>query len=467
MGATSKQRVSESDHSRRPMSRRSFLATLLVGTGGAVLAACGAAPSTGGTAPTTAGAQAPAAGAEKVALRWSMWSATPEEKAIWDELAADVTKAFPNITVTLETAAFADHFSKLQTQLASQTEPDLIAMQSLRTPVFAARKAMRPLSPFIEADPEVNADDFFPAIREGLSFNGELYGFAYDLGPIMMYFNKDLFTAAGVPIPSSTEPMSWDQFREAAIKLSKPDQGQYGFVIQPGITGVVPWLWSGGGDYLNEDASATPLDSPESLAALEFLIGLITKDKAAAPITDLANTQFASEAFYSGKIGMVANGPWNFVNVRKNAAFAWDIMPMPAGSAGSVTWVAGSGFTISNTTKHPEEAWQALKVITSTESLKKTAAAGRGYPARQSAVSAFVDPTQPPEHVATVEGILTNTLAKTRFFRTTTTWQETEVMLTQEFNPVFLGQASVAETIAKVKPKFDELLQKHQQLLGQ
>ncbi len=395
-----------------------------------------------------------------------MWSASEAETAVWEDLANDVNVAYPNITVKLETTSFADYWDKLQTQLASGTEADIVAMQSLRMPVFAARDALQPLKPFIDADSEVNADDFFTPIANGLSFKDELYAFGYDLGPIMLIYNKDMFEAKGVELPSATEPMSWDVFREKAAALSDAANGEYGYVIQPNFTSTIPWLWSGGGDYMNEEETECLLNTPESLDALNFVVTMITEDQIAAPITDLANTQFASEAFNSGKIGMTQNGPWQFVNLRKDAAFAFDIAPLPAGPAGSVTWVAGSGFGISKDTKNADAAWKALKVITSTDSLMKTAKAGRGYPARKSAVPAFVDPSAPPEHVDVVESILANEISKSRFLETTTTWQETEVMLTQDFNPIFLGDQSVEDVVANVVPKFNDLLERHQELLN-
>jgi multiple sugar transport system substrate-binding protein len=410
---------------------------------------------------------APRVGAQDdpVELRWSMWSASEAETAVWEDLANDVNVAHPNITVKLETTSFSDYWDKLQTQLASGTEADIVAMQSLRMPVFAARDALQPLKPFIDADPDVNVDDFFKPISNGLSFKDELYAFGYDLGPIMLIYNKDMFEAKGVDLPSPTEPMSWDQFRETATALTDAANGEYGYVIQPNFTSTIPWLWSGGGDYMNEEETESLLNTPESLEALNFVVSMITEDEIAAPITDLANTQFAPEAFNSGKIGMTQNGPWQFVNLRKDAAFAFDIAPLPAGPAGSVTWVAGSGFGISNTTKNADAAWKALKVITSTDSLMKTAAAGRGYPARQSAVPAFIDPSAPPENVDVVESILANDVAQSRFLQTTTTWQETEVMLTQDFNPIFLGDQSVEEVVENVVPKFNDLLERHQELL--
>jgi ABC-type glycerol-3-phosphate transport system substrate-binding protein len=164
---------------------------------------------------------------------------------------------------------------------------------------------------------------------------------------------------------------------------------------------------------------------------------------------------------------MMVDGPWQFVNVRSSAKFDWDVAPFPAGKAGSVTWVAGSGFGLSQATKYPDETWKALSVITNKASLEKVAKAGRGYPGRQSAVPAFTNPGVKPENVAVVQKILAGDVGTVRFYRTTTTWQETEVMLMQEFNPIFLGQLSVNDMVAKVKPKFDDLLKKHQGLLNQ
>jgi multiple sugar transport system substrate-binding protein len=216
---------------------------------------------------------------------------------------------------------------------------------------------------------------------------------------------------------------------------------------------------------MNDEETECTLGSPESLEALNFIYQLVTEDQAVTPLTDLANANFHREAFNSGTVGMQQDGPWQFVNTRREATFNWDVAPIPQGSAGSITTVNGSGFGISNTTEHPEAAWQALKVITSTASLEKVARAGRGYPARQSAVPAFVDPSQPPEHVEMVERILTGEVAAVRPFKSTTTWQEIVVMLTRDFVPILLGEQTPEEIVENVVPQFNDLLERHQELL--
>jgi maltose-binding protein MalE len=109
----------------RAMNRRDFLrmgGAGLAGVGLLGVGACGG----GGTSGT---------------LRWSMWSDTPEETKVWKDLAKDVHEKYPDITVKLETVTFADYWDKLTTQIASENEADIVAMQSLRMPGYAARRS--------------------------------------------------------------------------------------------------------------------------------------------------------------------------------------------------------------------------------------------------------------------------------------------------------------------------------------
>ena len=394
-----------------------------------------------------------------VTLRWSMWSDTPEEAKIWQGLADRVTKKYPDIKVKLETTTFQNYWDKLQTQIASQTQADIVSMQAQRMPGFAARGALQSMQDRLDSG-DLDFKDFFPVIEDALSYKDEVQALAYDLGPPLLYYNKDLFKKAGVEVPSPDKPMSWDEFKATAKKLTDPGTRTFGYVQGFTIDWVIPWIWGNGGDYMNEDATASTLDSPEAMEAMQFLSDLFHKDKVAAPITDLANPNFGLERFFSGKVGMHMDGPWQIVNIRSNAKFDFDIAPAPAGSAGSIVWAAGSGFGISKATKNADSAFKAISVITGKEALASLTEAGRGYPARQSAVPIFEDKS-PPAHAAIVQKVLNSETGETRPFRATATWQETDVMLTQDLMPaIFLGNPSIEEAVAKMKPKFDALLKR-------
>ena len=432
------------------LDRREFLKVAGAGLAGAGLLglpACGGGGDSGG-----------GGGNEPVTLRWSMWSDTPEERKIWQGLGDAVTRKYPNIKVKLETTTFQNYWDKLQTQIASSTQADIIGMQAQRMPGFAARGALQPMTEEIDKNPSVDFSDYFKVIEDALSFDGKVHALAYDLGPPLLYYNKSLFKQAGMPVPSPTKPMSWDQFKATAAKLTDAGARQYGYVQGFAFDWVIPWIWSNGGDYMTDDASKSTLDSPESMEAMQFLSDLFNKDKVAAPITDLANPNFGLERFSSGKVAMHMDGPWQVVNIRSNAKFDFDIAPIPAGSAGSNGWAAGSGFGISRSTKNADAVFKAISVITGKAALAGLTRAGRGYPARQSAVPIF-ESKAPPRHAAIVQQVLNSDVGETKPFRATATWQETDVMLTQELIPaIFLGNPSIDQAVKNVKPKFDDLL---------
>jgi multiple sugar transport system substrate-binding protein len=400
-------------------------------------------------------------GDEPVTLRWSMWSGSPEETKIWQDLADEVKKKYPNITVKLETTTFNTYWDKLQTQIASKTQADIVGMQAQRMPGFAARQALAPMKEHIDKDSSLNFPDYFKVIEDALSYKGEVLALAYDLGPPLLYYNKDLFAKAKVDTPSPTEPMSWDEFKEMAEKLTDTGSREYGYIQSYAFDPVIPWLWSNGGDYMNEDASKSTLNSPESMEALQFLSDLFNKDKVAAPITDLADANFALTRFWSGKVGMHMDGPWQVVNMRANIKdFEWDIAPVPAGKADSSVWAAGSGFGISSATDNADAAYKAISVITGEAALKSLTRQGRGYPARQSAVPIF-EGEAPPENATVVQKVLNSEIGKTQPFRSTATWQETNNMLVQDLLPaVYLGKPTVQQAVQEVTPKFDALLKR-------
>jgi multiple sugar transport system substrate-binding protein len=438
----------------RAFDRREFLRVTgagVAGLGVLGLAGCGGDDDGGGGGG--------GGGNEPVTLRWSMWSGSPEETQVWQGFADAVKQKYPNITVKLETTTFQTYWDKLQTQIASKTQADIVGMQAQRMPGFAARGALAPLQSQIDADSSIDYPDFFPVIQEALSFKGQPHALAYDLGPPLLYYNRDLFEAAKVPAPSSTEPMSWQEFRELATRLTDTGQRQYGYAQDFPFDWIIPWIWSNGGDYMNEDASKSTLDAPEAMAGMQFLSDLY-RDEIAAPVTDFADPNAGLNRFLSGKVAMHANGPWQIVNVRANAKFGFDVAPMPAGSAGSVAWAAGSGFGVSSVTENADAAFNAISVITGEASLKSLTAAGRGYPARQSAVPIF-EKEKPPANADIVQQVLNSELpeTETRPFRSTATWQETDVMLTQDLIPaVYLGDPSLEEAVRNVTPKFDALL---------
>jgi ABC-type glycerol-3-phosphate transport system substrate-binding protein len=394
---------------------------------------------------------------QKVTLRWFFWTGTPEEQKFWEGLAADASQTLPNIEVKFETVSFNDFWPKLQTLAAAGQVPCIVGLQSLRTATFVSRGVYVPLTDFIQADKDIKLDDFSKGIIGGLSYRGKLYALPYDFGPYLLYYNKTLFQKAGVPLPK--ENWTWNDFLTTAKAMTREVDGNqvHGFAAPNLFNRLVVWIWSNGGDYANADVTESLLTKAETVEAIQWYADLIHKYKVAPRISEPANLNWDREQFYGGRVAMYTDGPWNFVNVRSKLKDDWDITLLPRGKAGSIAWVAGSGFGISSNCKEKQEAYRVIKFLTSTESLSKLAKAGRGYPARVSAVPAFYRKDVPPAH----QELIQKQAETARPFKVNANWQETENFLNHDIlDRIVVANKPAAETIKAAEEKFQTILSK-------
>lgn len=417
----------------------------------------------GSTALMGAGALAPllgasAAQAQQASLRWSTIAFGPEALALWQQIATRAEGLHPDLKAQVEGTPFNDYWTKLQTQLASGGSADLLQMQSLRFPQYASRGVLKPLGSYISADSGFDVNDFYPTIRQAFEYDGQLQILPFDIGAYVTYINVDLFKELGVPLPDPEKPMSWDQLVDTAKALTNPDKGTYGLVLSPDLDSSTPWLWSNGGLVYSDDMKTAKLDSPETVGAVQFLFDLLFKHKVALPVTDLSNANFAPEAFVGGKVGMYFDGPWRFVSIRQNAKFNWDVVPFPAGQAGSVPWVAGSGWGISSQSSNPDKAWELLAELTSTDSLKILYDAGRVFPARKSTFAKRTQTADPPQNAGVVAKVLNGEIGAARPLITPAAYSEIVQAARQTLTPLFAESGDAAAALGDLQGQVQSLL---------
>jgi multiple sugar transport system substrate-binding protein len=458
----------DSQHTREQLSRRQALRLLGAGAGMALIAACGPSSSQNPAPAQPGGANAPSqqqapGQAQQVSLRWFFWTGSEEERQFWEGMAADAAKAIGNVEVKFETDSFTNYWTKLPTYAAAGNVADVLGLQSLRAATFASRNLYQPLDDFVKADSSFDLNDFDKTIVDGLSYKGKLYALSYDFGPYIVFYNKTLFQKAGVELPQTD--WTWDQFLQTAKGLTKDVEGKQvaGLASSNNFDRLVPFIFSNGGDYANEDFTKSQLSSPATVEAIQWYADLLLKQKVEPEISDPGNPDADRDQFLAGRAAMYINGPWQFINMRSKLKDDWDVTLLPKGKAGSVAQVAGSGFGVSSSTKYKDQAWQVVKYVTSTEGLKKVAAAGRGFPGRKSAVDAFFHKDQPPPHQDAIQA----QLQTSRAYRTNPTWQEVVTQLQRDLvDPILLQGKSVPEAIQVAEPNFQALIDKGLQQQG-
>lgn len=319
---------------------------------------------------------ATSAQAEPVKLTWLMWSGSEPEVVAWKHVAALVTQKYPDITVEFQTTSFPDYWTKLPTLAASGKLPDIVSLQSLRAPGFAG--LMEPLDARIKAD-KFDIDSFEPSILKGLARDGKQFALPYDFGPLVLFYNHDMFVKDGLPLPKP----GWTEadFNNAAKALTK--NGTYGFAISE-PEAFLAYARSKGARYL-DDKGELDLTNAGLKSAFTQYAALVSQQKVAPlfPASGMLSSAVANGRFTSGNVAMYVDGPWQLINVKKKANFTVGVAPIPAREAGSLTLTAGSGFGIATTSKNKDAAWKAIQVMTGPDAEKYLADAGRAFSARK------------------------------------------------------------------------------------
>ncbi len=393
---------------RQMFHRAGLLAALAL-----ILAACGVdtQPQSGGQGATggqtggqgaTGGGQA---GGDAVTIRWRTRPSDAAEQKVYEELNASVNQALAskNIKVVYDPGVNQSYEEKLKTELAAGTAPDIVWIPGASVADYASAGQLLDIKQFADKDSSFKIDEFYPQPIAELTNQGKIYGLPRDISTMVVYYNADLFQAAGLPTPKElAEQGKWnlDTLLESAQKLTDSSKQQYGLGF--GNWWGPAWGYftnAAGGGMFNRERTACGLSTPESIAGAQYVADLYKNKLVPAGDAD------GEALFNAGKVGMYFNGRWFTPGVRTNAKFNWDVAEMPQGKVKS-TWLFWGPYVVNAKTKSPDAAWEVLKQLTSPEAMGKVAQMGTNIPARknQSAVDAFLQSSPPANNQAFIKG---------------------------------------------------------------
>jgi len=401
---------------------------------GAIVAA-GALALTGCSGSASSG-QSSAGGA--TSLDWIIWGNTPPEIASAEHIASLVPASDPNLTVKLQTMAWPDYWTKLPTTLAGGNPPCLVSMQMGHVREFADQ--LLPLDSLL-ASASIKPSDFDSGIMNTLKVDGKQLAIPYDLGPLVMYYNKDMFKAAGVAEPKN----GWtiDEFVAAAKTLTKGSN--YGFSMDNTIEPLMDWAPTITGSLPVTDDGKLAINTPDMVSVMSWYAGLVHKEKVAAPVI-ASPSSTASVAFLGGTAAMYVDGPWAMINNKGQAKFNMGIVTVPAGPKGVTGPIEGSGFGISKKCGNPTAAIKAIAVLTGPDALAYMGDIGRAFPARPAQQASWyknaVDGAQQTLEAASKNGVP---------FRATTYWTEDGLNYSQGAVSVINGNSSAADFLKTVQ----------------
>lgn len=313
---------------------------------------------------------------------------------------AEFEQLHPEIKVEW-TVAGSGWEDKLLVEMAAGTAPDVTEFWGAFAQRLAHRGLLLDLRPYVERDFSASeVEDFFPS-SWALTFigygprKGEQYALPRYINTTPIYYNADLFARAGLEHPgilNERGEWTWQTLRDSAKKLVRKDGDkvvQYGFAL---LTNhwhrIAQWVWEAGGDFFDpEDPLVFTADRAEAVEGVQFIHDMIWQDSSTMP-------SLSGQAFIEGRLGMMSTGLNDALSRFKPAigdAFAWNMTRRAVGPKGRRPYIVDDAFGIWSGTRHPDEAWEFLKFITSTRGQQLMVEHEGLAPTRRSVAQHYID----------------------------------------------------------------------------
>jgi multiple sugar transport system substrate-binding protein len=289
--------------------------------------------------------------------------------------ALDACTASTGVTVDRQPVPYPELVQKVLLAASSNSLPDIIYIDNSDVAQLADGGFIAPLS-----EVGIETEGFVPALAALGNYKGVDYAVPSANNTIALYYNTDMFAAAGLE-----PPKTWDELRETAKKLTK-DQ-TYGLVF-PGINNeqgafhTSTFIWSNGGTF-------EQLNSAEVVGALTFLKSLVDDGSVSKSVVTWAIDD-ARDQFVSGRAAMMIGGSWLLPQLDEHPDLKYGVVPIPTPKAGDQVKVpVGGELWVVSVTANKEAAKKVLDCLSSPDVLLEYAKGRNNIPALSSLTDKF------------------------------------------------------------------------------
>lgn len=249
------------------------------------------------------------------------------------------------ITVTVDIMDYSTLLTKLPAAVSTGTGPSFILAGIELINEYATNDMLEPIDDFWEVT-GTNKDNYYENVLAKSYVDGTQYGVPMQYNLQYLYYNKDLFEAAG--LDPDAPPTTFEELEEYAKALTDTSAGTYGIALPNDYGYYVQYLWGNGGDVINTSTDENLLVSDENQATLEWLQQLAAEGVSPSGI----GAAEADTMFQSGQVAMEMAGPWN-INGLNSLGMNYGITAIPAGSDGAYAAEGGCCWML---TKGADEA---------------------------------------------------------------------------------------------------------------
>ncbi len=300
-------------------------------------------------------------GAQQVTIQyWGLW----ENDATVQSVISGFEATHPKIKVSYVKQSHRQYRERLQSAIARGEGPDVFRFHNTWVPMF--RNELSP-APASVMTPQQFATIFYPVASADLVGGQSIYGMPIMIDGLGLYYNEDLFAAAGV-----TPPATWEELLAIVPKLTVRNENTI-------LTSAIALGTSGNIEHFS-DILATmmmqngaKLSAPTGTQAEEALIFYRKFANPSDPVYTWNDSLDNSiSAFASGKVAMILAPSWRVFDIKQiNPALRFKVVPIPQLPGSTVTWASYWVEGVSAKSKYKEQAWEFVKYLTETETVTK------------------------------------------------------------------------------------------------
>lgn len=400
---------------------------------------------------STPAEETPAASGDQVTIKVAHWDSYTEPST--QMLVDGFEAANPNIKVELIDIASGEYSNKLTVMLNGGNDLDVVWVKDPdNTPSIAERGQLEDLIPYIEKD---GVDIAAMNGSDALKLDGKQVALPVSTGFYVLYYNKDIFDAAGVDYPGND--MTWTEFEELAKKVTSGEGNdkKYGALFHTWQACVQNWAV--------QDGKHTILDTDYSFMKPYYEMALRMQDE--GTVMDYSTLKTGnihySSVFMEGQCAMMPMGSWFMSTmIEKTKAgetsVNWGVATLPHPDGVEAGWTVGSTtpMGVSASSKNKDAAWEFVKYCSGEEGAKIYADCGM-IPARMNAdtIKALAALDGMPEGLE--EALQTKHVAMDRPLEVHSA--EVNQMLGEEHSLIMIKELSIDDGLAEMGERSKEI----------
>ena len=401
-------------------------------------------------------------------IEFALWG-DPAELRAYQALVEAFEAANPGIDVQIAHVPNSnDFYARLATGFAAGRPPDVFLINYRRYGQFAARGVLAPVGPPL-TEAGLDLDAYYPEPLAAFTRHGELICLPQNLSSLVVYYNRDRFEQAGVPLP---EPgWTWGDFLAAAQALTEDTDGDgltdlHGLGVENSLIRFAPFIWQAGGELVDDTDNPTELtiDTPEARAAIQWFIDLNLVHKV-VPTEPEVLALSDEDRFMAGTTAMLLQSRRVVPTLREIQGFTWDVAPLPVGEEAAGI-LHSDAYCVAADSPNQEAALAFVQWAAGPEGQPIAAQSGRTVPS-------LVAVAESPAFLGPRGGVATGTEldrfyppASARVFLDTvpdimrtpsiSTWTEVEEAFDTTLGRAFYGEIPVDEAIALAKARSED-----------